>query len=200
MKKRKEFFDDIAHRWDEEHNTPEEQQRTKKFAIRHFRLNKGETVLDIGCGTSRLAPYLTRQVGNGGRVIELDISLEMLKIGKQRYNNRNLVFVQGDGHQLPLKDHSFDRVICMAFFPHLKNKQQGIRAMGRILKPGGYLIIAHQMNREELNRFHGNIDGAVSNDLLPDKDDMRELFENSGFIDIDIREEPGLYLAVGKSK
>jgi len=200
MKKRKEFFDDIARQWDEEHNTPEEQQRTKEFAMRYFLLNKGETVLDIGCGTSRLVPYLTGQVGNGGRVIELDISLEMLKIGKQRYNNRNLVFVQGDGHQLPLKDHSFDRIICMAFFPHLKNKRQGIGAMARILKPGGCLIIAHQMNREELNRFHGNIDGAVSKDLLPGKEDMRELFENSGFIDIDIHEEPGLYLAVGTSR
>ncbi len=51
------------------------------------------------------------------------------------------------------------------------------------------------MNREELNRFHGNVDGPVSNDLLPDKNRIKELFKTVGFRDIEIREEPGLYLA-----
>jgi hypothetical protein len=70
-----------------------------------------------------------------------------------------------------------------------------MKALARVLKPGGKLIIAHQMNREELNRFHGNVDGPVSDDLLPDEKKMKELFKTAGFRDIEIREGPGLYLA-----
>jgi hypothetical protein len=69
-----------------------------------------------------------------------------------------------------------------------------MKALARVLKPGGRLWVAHQMNREELNRFHGNVDGPVNDDLLPDEAKMKELFEMVGFKDVEIREEPGLYL------
>ncbi len=195
MNKRKEFFDDLAQQWDEEHNTDAEKLRTREFARAHFPVHEAETVLDIGCGTGRLIPYLTEVIGGSGKLIELDISLSMLHIGKKRHNLPNLLFVQGDGHVLPLKDHSMDTVICMAFFPHFSDKLKGLMALARVLKPGGRLFIAHQMNREELNRFHGNVSGPVGNDLLPDENSMRELFKKAGFGDVETREEPGLYLA-----
>jgi ubiquinone/menaquinone biosynthesis C-methylase UbiE len=199
MKKKKEFFEKLARDWDDEHNTEKEKERTRCFAGAHFPLREGETVLDVGCGTGRLIPHLETVIGNTGRLVELDFSAEMLKIGKNRHDSeyRNLFFVQGDGHDMPLKNHSFDTVICLAFFPHLSDKRKGMEAFAQLLKPGGKLFIAHQMNREELNRFHGNVDGPVSNDLLPGEEQMRQLFEAVGFIDVKIREEPGLYLASG---
>lgn len=197
MHERQTFFEQIARDWDDEHNMPEETERTRRFAAEHFRLNRGETVLDVGCGTSRLVPHLETVIGDKGKLIELDFSIEMLKIGKKRYESgsRNILFVQGDGHVLPLKDRSIDTIICMAFFPHLPDKPRGMRAFARVLKPGGRLIIAHQMNREELNRFHGSVDGPVKEDLLPDEPGMRAVLTNAGFKDVNIWEAPGLYLA-----
>ncbi|MFC2140933.1 class I SAM-dependent methyltransferase [Acidobacteriota bacterium] len=195
MKKRKDFFEKLAKDWDDEHHTPEEIERTRIFAETHLQLIKAETVLDVGCGTGRLIPQLKKMIGNTGKLLELDFSIEMLKIGKNRYNYQNLLFIQGDGHVLPLKDRSIDTVICFAFFPHLSDKIKGMKAFARVLKPGGKLIIAHQMNREELNRFHGNVDGPVSDDLLPDENKMKELFKTAGFRDIEIKEGSGLYLA-----
>jgi ubiquinone/menaquinone biosynthesis C-methylase UbiE len=199
MKKKKEYFEKLARDWDNEHSTEEEKERTRAFAGAHFHLREGETVLDVGCGTGRLIPHLEAVIGNAGRLVELDFSVEMLKIGKNRHDGdyTNLLFVQGDGHLLPLKDGSFDTVVCMAFFPHLGDKRKGMEAFARVLKPGGRLFIAHQMNREELNRFHGKVDGPVSDDLLPGEEQMRELFEAVGFRDVEVREAPGLYLAVG---
>lgn len=196
MKKKQGFFEQIARNWDNEHNTPEEIERTRQFAFDHFHLHKGETVLDVGCGTSRLVPFLEAMIGDKGKLVELDFSGEMLKIGKNRYEDcfHNIIFLQADGHTLPLKDHSIDAVICMAFFPHLSDKAKAMRALARALKAGGKLIIAHQMNREELNRFHGNVDGPVKKDLLPDDPQMRKLLTKAGFKDVVIEEAPGLYL------
>jgi ubiquinone/menaquinone biosynthesis C-methylase UbiE len=197
--KKKEFFEKLACDWDREHHNETEIKRTERFASTHFLLDKGETVLDVGCGTSRLVPYLERVIGDAGRLVELDFSIEMLKIGSKRYGEdfSNLMFVQGDGHVLPLKDHSFDTVVCMAFFPHLSDKRKGLEAYARVLKPGGRLIVAHQLNRVELNRLHGNVDGPVKEDVLPGMEQMKKLFSEVGFKDVTIREEPGLYLAVG---
>jgi ubiquinone/menaquinone biosynthesis C-methylase UbiE len=192
---KKKFFEKLARDWDDEHHTPEEIERTRVFAEKYFQLNNGETVLDVGCGTGRLIPQLKKVIREKGKLVELDFSIEMLKIGKNRCDYQNLFFIQGDGQVLPLKDRSIDTVICFAFFPHLSDKLKGMQAFARVLKPGGQLIIAHQMNREELNRFHGNVDGPVSEDLLPDENKMKELFKTTGFRDIEIREGPGLYLA-----
>lgn len=196
MKEKQGFFEQIARNWDNEHNTPEEVERTRQFAFEHFHLHKGETVLDIGCGTSRLVPFLEEMIGDKGNLVELDFSGEMLKIGRKRYDPvfRNILFVQADGHTLPLEDHSIDTIICMAFFPHLSDKAKAMRFFARVLKSGGKLIIAHQMNREELNRFHGNVNGPVKKDLLPDDPQMRKLLTKAGFKDVVIEEAPGLYL------
>ncbi len=195
MKKKKEFFENLARNWDKEHNTVEENERTLQFACKHFRLYDGETVLDIGCGTGRLIPHLETSIGSTGKLVELDFSIEMLRIGKNRYDYQNLFFIQGDGHVLPLKDESIDTVICFAFFPHLSDKQKAMETFARVLKTHGRIFIAHQMNREELNRFHGNVNGPVTKDLLPDEASMKKLFESTGFDEVYIREEPGLYIA-----
>jgi ubiquinone/menaquinone biosynthesis C-methylase UbiE len=198
MEKKKEFFDNLARQWDDEHSGEVEKRRTWEFICVNIPLQESETVLDVGCGTSRLVPVLQRFIGEKGKLIELDISQEMLKIGKNRYTGSNLVFIQGDGHRLPLRDHSIDTVICLAFFPHLADKQGGMQAFAQVLKPGGRLFIAHQMNREELNRFHGDVQGPVNEDLLPEEGAMRALFKAAGFSKVEINEMPGLYLASGR--
>ena len=200
MREKKEYFEKLARDWDREHHTAEEIERTRRFAANHFGLNPGETILDAGCGTGRLIPHLQAMIRDSGRVVELDASHAMLKIGKARYPDRNLLFIQGDGHRLPLKDRSVDTVICFAFFPHLGDPRTAMASFARVLKPGGRIFIAHQMNREELNRFHANVNGPVGDDMLPDEEGMKTLFETSGFAEVSIREEPGLYLATAKAK
>lgn len=197
--KQKEFFERLARQWDEEHGTPDEMERTALFAAQHLRVPGGQTILDLGCGTSRLVPSLESFIGENGTLIEMDISAEMLKFGVNRYRDQfnNILFIQADGHTLPLRDNFFDTLICFAFFPHLSDKSRAMGEFARVLKPGGRLIVAHQLNRVELNRLHGNVDGPVKHDKLPDEEGMREYFHAAGFRDVEVREKPGLYYASG---
>ena len=191
---KKEFFDQISHDWDKEHSTPEEQERTRQFAQR-FDLAKGETVLDVGCGTGRLIPFIKEKVGDDGVLVEMDLSEGMLQIGNRKHDLPGLYFVQADAHHLCLKENRFSTIICMAFFPHLNDNAGALAEFRRILKPGGTLMVTHQMSREELNEFHKEVKGPVTKDLLPDEAGMRALFSGAGFKDLTIRDEPSLYIA-----
>jgi len=191
---KKEFFDQISQNWDREHSTPEEIERTRVFS-RHFDLGKGETVLDVGCGTGRLIPFIEEAIGEHGMLVELDLSIEMLKIGRMKHRTGGLHFVQADAHHLCLRDHLFSTVICMAFFPHISDKAYALSEFKRILKPGGIMMVTHQMSREELNHFHKEVKGPVTKDLLPDESEMRALFDGAGFTGLTIRDEPSLYIA-----
>jgi len=128
-------------------------------------------------------------------LVEMDLSEGMLQIGNRKHDLPGLYFVQADAHHLCLKENRFSTIICMAFFPHLNDKAGALAEFRRILKPGGTLMVTHQMSREELNEFHKEVKGPVTKDLLPDEAGMRALFSGAGFKDLTIRDEPSLYIA-----
>ena len=56
----------------------------RRAAIESLRVRPGDTVLDIGCGTGRNLPLLARAVGEGGRIVGLDVSTGALDRARQR--------------------------------------------------------------------------------------------------------------------
>jgi hypothetical protein len=66
--------------------------------------------------------------------------------------------------------------------------------MRRVLKPGGTIVVAHLMSREELSRHHGT-HKAVAKDRFPDETTMRDLFQAAGFPAPEITDMPGRYVA-----
>jgi ubiquinone/menaquinone biosynthesis C-methylase UbiE len=192
------FFSDISRSWDEHHAGPEEQERLRLFAA-HFRLRPGERVLDAGCGSGRLIPLICEVIGPAGSLVELDFASGMLELGQGKVNGGNVAFVPGDAHDLPLPDNDFDRVIALALLPHLDDKALALREFHRVLKPGGTVVLAHQMGREALDRLHGQSSGPVRHDLLPDGAILENLLAAAGFADIEIIDEPDQYIAWGRA-
>lgn len=105
-------------------------QRTRHKIITGF-VNPGDTICDVGCGSSRILAALPNAVG---------VDLRHDKLMFMRRTNRLLV--QGDGMKLPFGDNQFDCVITSEVIEHIPEEDgHHIDECTRILKPGGTLII-----------------------------------------------------------
>ncbi len=111
-------------------------------------INKGEAVLDIGCGVGVDVIFAAKIVGAKGNVVGIDLVSEMLDRGKtniQSMDLQNVTFVGGSAGKLDFPDKSFDVVISNGVFNLIPNKERAIAETFRLLKPGGRFIIADQV-------------------------------------------------------
>jgi len=191
---KRDFFSQLSGSWDDRHTEPGELERLRSFSS-HFRLRPGDRVLDVGCGSGRLIPIICEQIGPDGSLVELDFPPGMLELGRTKAHGNTVTFVAGDAHSLPLADSDFDKVIALALLPHLDNKAAALKEFHRVLKPGGMLVIAHQMGREALDRLHGESSEPVRNDRLPAGDVLAGQLATAGFSAIEVIDEPSHYLA-----
>ena len=109
------------------------------------RLQPGESVLDVGCGTGTLALVARQRVGATGRVSGIDPSPQMIARASHKAERAHLAidFQVGVIEQLAFPDQSFDVVLSTFMMHHLPDdlKRRGIREIARVLKPGGRLLV-----------------------------------------------------------
>jgi ubiquinone/menaquinone biosynthesis C-methylase UbiE len=112
--------------------------------VRLARLETGESVLDIGCGTGSLAIAAKRRVGPSGAVQGIDPSPEMIARAekKARKAGVDVVFSTGIAEALPFPDAHFDVVLSTLMLHHLPRatRQQCVREIHRVLEPGGRVL------------------------------------------------------------
>jgi ubiquinone/menaquinone biosynthesis C-methylase UbiE len=131
------------------------------------RLQPGEAVLDVGCGTGTLAIAAKREVGAAGKVSGIDASPEMLARAamKARRAGIDVAFTEAPAQALPFPDASFDVVLTSVMLHHLPRpaRAQCASEMRRVLKPGGrVLVVDFAMSQEKglmthLHRRHGHV-------------------------------------------
>ena len=117
----------------------------KRFTIELSGVRSGNRVLDIAGGTGDLTKQFSRLVGASGEVVLADINASMLKVGRDRLLDLgvagNVKFVQADAEKLPFPDNHFD-VVTIAFgLRNVTHKEDALRSMLRVLKPGGRLLV-----------------------------------------------------------
>lgn len=107
-------------------------------AVTFLDLQRGERVLDLGAGSCWVSEWLQRlNVGT----VSVDISLEMLRVGRGRLPGEPLV-VAGDLECLPLRSGSFDKAVCLNAFHHVPDMPKGLAEICRVLKPGGRIVFS----------------------------------------------------------
>jgi demethylmenaquinone methyltransferase / 2-methoxy-6-polyprenyl-1,4-benzoquinol methylase len=108
------------------------------------------THLATGCWTSPAAratwpAKFSHLVGPTGQVVLADINASMLKVGRDRLLDKgvagNIEFVQADAEKLPFPDNHFDCVTIAFGLRNVTHKEDALRSMLRVLKPGGRLLV-----------------------------------------------------------
>jgi ubiquinone/menaquinone biosynthesis C-methylase UbiE len=129
------------------------------------RLDPGESILDVGCGTGTLAIAAKRVVGPTGTVHGIDAAPEMVARAQKKAKKAGveIEFAHAVAESLPFPDARFDVVLASMVIHHLPRdeRQHCFREMRRVLKPGGRLLAvdfggARQKRRGLIAHFHGH--------------------------------------------
>jgi demethylmenaquinone methyltransferase/2-methoxy-6-polyprenyl-1,4-benzoquinol methylase len=159
----------------------------KRYTIASANIKTGDKVLDIAGGTGDLAIEFRKKVGVSGRVILSDINASMLNEGRANLTNKGIFgvdFVQLNAQYLPFNNNTFDCVSIAFGLRNVTDKDQALREMYRILKPGGCLLILEfsKTDSEFLKKFYDfysfNIMPKLGEIIADDKDSYQYLAES----------------------
>ena len=119
------------------------------------RYSKDSVVLDLGCGPGNHSFEMAKYAK---KVFGIDSSKRMLDYAKSKYPG--IHFIYADATDIPLENGSIDIVFSAGLFEYVKNKENLMREILRVLKPGGISIILAP-NKYSFPRFLFAIGCAV---------------------------------------
>jgi ubiquinone/menaquinone biosynthesis C-methylase UbiE len=121
-------------------------QSNSKMVIEMAKIEQGDKVLDVGCGSGNLSLTAKSYAGASGKIHGIDASAEMIEVAKKKasHSRTDVVFDVGLIEKLPFADATFDVVISRLVIHHLPDdlKQRGFAEIFRVLKPNGRLFLA----------------------------------------------------------
>ncbi len=107
---------------------------------------KGQRILDAGCGTGNFSLKLARK---GCIVTGIDVSQNMLNIAKMKAENDQIKidFHKMDMHELTFPDEYFHSAISITAFEFLHSPKKALNELFRVVKKGGNILIG-TINRD----------------------------------------------------
>lgn len=122
--------------------------RWRRAAIAAARLGPGMRVLDVACGTGKLARAAAAAVGQRGEVVGLDLSAAMLRRAAGASTPAGAAtprYLVGDALALPFDSgrsgDGFDAVTIGFGLRNLPDHRAGLHEMRRVLVPGARLVV-----------------------------------------------------------
>jgi len=120
----------------------------RRRAIASLKSLDPNKILDVASGTGDLAIAAMRL--NPEKIIGVDISEEMLKVGEAKMKKKGLsdiISMQvADSESLPFEDNDFDAVTVAFGVRNFENPAKGIEEMHRVLRPEGKLVVLEFTN------------------------------------------------------
>lgn len=116
-------------------------------------LSPGQTVLDVGCGAGMDLLLAATRVGPSGKAIGVDMTPAMMDRARRAARAagfENVEIREGDAESLPAMDGEADVVISNGVINLTTDKRKAFSEIFRVLKPGGQLLLADIIGKEEL--------------------------------------------------
>src|SRR5271157_158118 len=111
-----------------------------RMLVDRMKIARGDNVLDVGCGTGRLALYVSKVVKPSGNVIGIDPSPHRIRVAEGKMNGafQNVRFSIGQGEDLfAFPGNCFDGLYYSSVFHWIDDKPAALGEAFRVLKPGG---------------------------------------------------------------
>ncbi len=159
----------------------------RKRAVQKMELHRGETVLEIACGSGRNFPYLIEAVGKEGFILGFDYSQEMLNAAGQlckRNGWENVRLVQGDAARLDIREKKFDGALSVLGISAIPDWEKALKRCHNVLVQGGKLVVCDARLFTDFLRIFNPLIKAIYSLFAawdPSKDipkKMKEIFGN----------------------
>lgn len=184
----------------EEYLVPGVHARWAPVLVKHARPRRGESVLDVACGTGIVARTIASHLGRDGTVVAVDASPDMLEVGRSLPppEGAGIDWRHGDASSLP--DGPFDLVTCQQGLQFFPDRSAAVAEMRRVLSPGGRVAI-NVFDGLERQGLYGSLFRATARHLgkpveavatpfsLGDENQLRVLLSTAGFREIEVISE-----------
>lgn len=196
----------------------------KRFTIDASNVRPGHKVLDLAGGTGDLTRKFSEAVGEQGQVVLADINDSMIKVGREKLRNLgavgNIEYVQANAQHLPFAENTFDIVTIAFGLRNVTDKDEALRSIYRVLKPGGRLLVLEfsKPEQEWLNKAYDfysfkilpEMGGLIANDkdsyqylsesirMHPDQETLKGMMEQAGFDQVEYTNMTGGIVALHK--
>lgn len=178
-------YDSTAHIYDVRY--AQEQTAKIEAAIKRMKIDKGSSILDVGCGTGLLFDY----VGDEAKaIVGLDVSKRILLQAKKRAEKkRNVDLILADADNMPLKQDIFNHIFAVTLLQNMPNAHETLNEIKRVAKEKAFITVTG-LKKKFSTQFFMNLlkDAGLNISILMNKDlkchvavCTKFLFEDSEF-------------------
>jgi len=126
--------------------------------LNSFGIQKGNTVIDYGCGPGSYLKKTSELAGSEGKVYAADIHELAIESVNKRIQNQELANVKAvkiNNYSCPLPDETADVIYALDMFHMVKEPQRFLAELHRLIKKDGKLIIddGHQSRKKSLQKL-----------------------------------------------
>jgi ubiquinone/menaquinone biosynthesis C-methylase UbiE len=168
-------------------------------------VREGNRVLDVACGTGIVARHAAERAGAAGAIVGLDLNEDMLRVARSvsAAMRPAIEWRQGNATELPFPDEAFDAVCCEQAIQFFSDPVKALGEMRRVMAPGAraavsvcrpieyspaYVALASLLDRHVSPQAGAMMRSPFCRWRL---DELRDLFREAGFGDVQVRIEVG---------
>ena len=192
LKSIREYFDSLAHSWDEGLCADPEKINSILDA---GEISQGHRVVDIACGTGVLFGHILKR--QPCFLMGVDASGGMAQIARSKFSDERLKVASRDF--LCIDEGGFDRAVLYNAYPHFFDKAALAKKIHDVLGRKGRFVLAHSQGRRTINCVHKSRMAKSVSVPLKEAELEKKWFEP--FFDIDVlTDTQELYIISGAKR